>query len=939
MKLKLMAALTAIPFTIAFAACGGSEKKDDPILIPDAGPMIQDGGTLPGPGNDGGQDVPDAGPSQNDAGDEQLPPASIGWCRIVNEPSTVSIENGGTFTAYAQVFAAGRTEGEFRENSGIKGQMGTGAPGTDVTGWTWADADYNRNFGEASGNNYEYMASYSSTQVGTVAYAFRFQVDGGEWFYCDTDGHSADDASAGFSADALGTITVKEVQPEPKPAVEWCRIVNEPASLTADTEGSVTAFAQVYVPGRTEGEFRTDSGVKGQMGTGAVGSDPTSASGWDWKDASYNTGFSGSENHDEYMASFSSASPVTVAYAFRFKVDDSDWFYCDADGHSASNTAEGFSADALGTITIKEKAQPQVDWCRIVNEPASVTIENGGSFTAYAQVYSFGRTEGDYSASSGVKGQMGIGPKDSDPTSASGWNWSDAEYNTNFSGAAAASNYEYMATYTSENAGTVAYAFRFKVDSGDWFYCDTDGHHVTNPNEPFSAEALGTITVKPKPVPHVDWCRIVNEPSSVTIENGGSFTAYAQVYSFGRTEGEYAADHGVVGQMGVGPKDSDPSLTNASGWNWWNAENNPEFDKASSNYEFMADYSSTDAGTVTYAFRFKVENSEWFYCDTDGHHVTNTNEPFSASSLGTITVEEAPEPPPTATVSWCNVQNLTRTVSSLGVHVATSQVYVPELTENGNAGSSRIEAEVGFGTGSNLASWTWKKADINEEADVANLGDHFEYVGEVGPVGGTSAQEVSFTFRYKLDGGPWFYCDADGHSADDGDAGFDADNLGTLSVIPKDSLHIGWCRLHWAGLLEGSDFGAYAYVYVANADDSVVLTGSQNGYLDDAAVEAQIGLVPSSGSETVDVRNYANNAAYWHDAHVNPSPGASSELGANNSEYEAIVSALSSGKYSYAYRLRIQGASEWIYCGNVGVVPGSPNDTFDVKHIGSLIVP
>ena len=126
---------------------------------------------------------------------------------------------------------------------------------------------------------------------------------------------------------------------------------------------------------------------------------------------------------------------------------------------------------------------------------------------------------------------------------------------------------------------------------------------------------------------------------------------------------------------------------------------------------------------------------------------------------------------------------------------------------------------------------------------------------------------------------------------------------------------------------------------MANADDSIVLTGSQNGYLDDAAVEAQVGLVPSSGNETVDVRNYANNAAYWHDAHVNPSPGAASELGTNNSEYEAIVSALSSGKYSYAYRLRIQGTSEWIYCGNVGVVPGSPNEMFKVEHIGSLTVP
>ena len=484
------------------------------------------------------------------------------------------------------------------------------------------------------------------------------------------------------------------------------------------------------------------------------------------------------------------------------------------------------------------------------------------------------------------------------------------------------------------------------MDDSDWFYCDTDGHHVTNPNEPFSAEALGSITVKEKPVPHVDWCRVVNWPSDATIENGGTFTGYAQVYAAGRTEGAYTAEHGVTGQMGTGPVGSDPSASSASGWTWTDAVNNPKFDQEhpeSTNYEFMADYSSTDAGTVAYAFRFKVENSDWFYCDADGHHATKPEEPFSAAALGTITVEAAPEPPPPdATVSWCNVQNVTRTVSSLGVHKATSQVYVPGLTEVGNAGSSRIEAQVGFGTGTNLDSWTWKTAPINEEASAEGLGDNFEYVGEVGPAGGNALHSVNFAFRYKLDGGPWFYCDADGHSADDGDAGFDAGQLGTLTVIPKDDLHIGWCRLHWAGILSGgNDFGAYAYVYVANADGSVILTGSQNGYLDDAAVEAQVGLVPSSGDETVDVRNpsYANNAAYWHDASVNPSPSQASELGTTNSEYEAIVSDVSSGKYSYAYRLRMKGASDWIYCGNVGVVPGSPNDTFKVEHIGSLTVP
>ena len=135
MRLKMLAAFAAFPLAIGFAACGGGDGPDDPpITVPDGGTITTGDGGTPVVTPDGGLNS-DAGFEQQDGGNEQRPPASIGWCRIVNEPSTVSIENGGTFTASAQVFAAGRTEGEFQENSGIKGQMGTGAPGTDVTGW------------------------------------------------------------------------------------------------------------------------------------------------------------------------------------------------------------------------------------------------------------------------------------------------------------------------------------------------------------------------------------------------------------------------------------------------------------------------------------------------------------------------------------------------------------------------------------------------------------------------------------------------------------------------------------------------------------------------------------------------------------------------------------------------------------------------------------
>ena len=74
-------------------------------------------------------------------------------------------------------------------------------------------------------------------------------------------------------------------------------------------------------------------------------------------------------------------------------------------------------------------------------------------------------------AGSGVLAQLGLGPAGSDPRTAPGWEYVDADYSLQ-----AGDDDEYEASLTAPAVGEYAYAYRFSLDGGGSFtYCDTDG--------------------------------------------------------------------------------------------------------------------------------------------------------------------------------------------------------------------------------------------------------------------------------------------------------------------------------------------------------------------------------------------------------------------------------------------------------------------------------
>lgn len=103
----------------------------------------------------------------------------IDWCNL-QWPENGTIDQGGTFDVYAQVWEDGVTTGG-GQGAGITAWIGISTEDTDPSTWTtWIPATYNGD----SGNNDEYTAEIgSSLPAGTYYYAARFQIDGGPYSY------------------------------------------------------------------------------------------------------------------------------------------------------------------------------------------------------------------------------------------------------------------------------------------------------------------------------------------------------------------------------------------------------------------------------------------------------------------------------------------------------------------------------------------------------------------------------------------------------------------------------------------------------------------------------------------------------------------------------------------------------------------------------------
>lgn len=153
----------------------------------------------------------------------------IGWANL-QWPYDGTIDFGGDYTVYAQVYVAGITDaagqGEY-----ITSWIGYNTTNTDPATWeNWVLATYNVDVG----NNDEYMANIGPiiNAPGTFYYASRFQMGSGDYVYGGYNGGFWDG-----STNVSGMLTVNS-------GVNSPIIINE---VDADTPGTDTAeFIELY---------------------------------------------------------------------------------------------------------------------------------------------------------------------------------------------------------------------------------------------------------------------------------------------------------------------------------------------------------------------------------------------------------------------------------------------------------------------------------------------------------------------------------------------------------------------------------------------------------------------------------------------------------------------------------------------------------------------
>lgn len=121
--------------------------------------------------------------------------------------------------------------------------------------------------------------------------------------------------------------------------------------------------------------------VVAQLGLGPAGSDPRTASGWTYVDASYSLQ---AADEDEYEASLAAPdAPGEYAYAFRFSLDGGETVtYCDTDG-AGSGEGLAFDPERLGVLTVLDEADTAPPVLDLPGEVVAEATGPAGADVAY----------------------------------------------------------------------------------------------------------------------------------------------------------------------------------------------------------------------------------------------------------------------------------------------------------------------------------------------------------------------------------------------------------------------------------------------------------------------------------------------------------------------------------------------------------------------------
>jgi hypothetical protein len=400
---------------------------------------------------------------------------------------------------------------------------------------------------------------------------------------------------------------------EPQLSVGYCVLQFPESTTTTVDTATEDLFGRVFVENCSEGDQQCEQ-VTAELGWGPTDADPTATpDDFTWTAAEYNADHS-SDNNDEYTAQAAADAAGEYAYAYRFRVADSDWTYCDLDGSD-----NGFDTGQMGALTVEEPSEPTVGFCTIQFPEATTAAPGVASQSVYGRAFVQGCTTGDQECTQ-LQGELGVGAPSDDPSAdPSQFDWVGATYNA---GHTDDDNDEFEASIQVADTGSYGYAYRFRVGTSDWLYCDIDGS-----DNGFSTDQMGELTVE---TATIDWCNI-QFPESIDATVGDTNTVYGQVYASGCTDGGDDCLP-IIAELGVAPNGSDASA-DAGAYTWRDAERNTGFSGAD-NDEFQSTLPASNAGDFVYAYRMSGDGGQsWTYCDRDG-----TDNGFQADQQGTMTV-------------------------------------------------------------------------------------------------------------------------------------------------------------------------------------------------------------------------------------------------------------------------------------------------------------
>lgn len=541
----------------------------------------------------------------------EVTPAEITWANL-QWPPDGEIELGGSFTAYAQLFAEEIT-GTGNASDRIQGWIGFSTEDTDPATWnSWIGADFNDNVGD----NDEYLSDFGGQILtpGTYYYASRFKLDDQAFVY---GGFSP--SGGGFwdgTANISGVLTVND--PIPDPDFDWVNL-QYPGSGTIEPGTDYDVYAQAFIEGLTGGGTANPD-ISAWIGYSTSNTNPAT---WtDWIAAPF---ASAQGDNDEFVSNLGTALPGegTYYYASRFQLVDGDFYY---GGYSA--TGGGFwdgTTNVSGVVIVQETPpDPEIDWANL-QYPGSGYIEPTNLYEVFAQVYIEGLTGGD-EALEGVESWIGYSTENSNPSS---WtNWIEADHNGPVAG-----NDEFMAEIGSLlEEGTYYYASRFRYNEGTYVY----GGYSANGGGFWDGvnNVSGVLTVETIPFPaEIDWANL-QWPADGEIYVNEVFNVYGRVFIEELT-GSGTPAAGLQAWIGYNVEDSDPSE-----WtNWVSAGFNGSIGDED---EFRANIGAlmNQTGTYYYATRFKLNESEFVYGgysdDGGGFWDGSTNV------SGVLTVSESP---------------------------------------------------------------------------------------------------------------------------------------------------------------------------------------------------------------------------------------------------------------------------------------------------------